>query len=179
MREAKKQRFTTYIKHSKVIYMILRYYLRNKYILFTIFIKKRQRLKNYFSKEINVKRVTEIAGLLQEQSNFPDWYNAQILDAREILGCLLETKANTTDDNINKLKEFWNVLRFYQGIKELENKKAIYKVIPFSQAIVVKMRTYIVIDFVKRALMIWAMRQMGMCLMLHGLVYLKQEKDLF
>ena len=120
------------------------------YIIYNIY-KKRQRLKNYFSKEINVKRVTEIVGLLQEQSNFPDWYNAQILDAREILGYLLETKANTTDDNINKLKEFWNVLRFYQGIKELENKKAIYKVIPSSQAIVVKMRTYIVIDFVKRA----------------------------
>ena len=49
------------------------------------------------------------------------------------------------------MKDFWNLQRFYQGIDELISKDALFNIIPDNQGISIRMRTYIVIDYIRKA----------------------------
>jgi DNA (cytosine-5)-methyltransferase 1 len=120
------------------------------YILYNI-CKKKDKLDKYFSKEINVKRVEEIADSMQQLPNMPEWYNKYTINAKQILDILLETQGKEKDIDIDALRSYWNVQRFYQGIQELTEKDAIFSVLTNNQKIVIRMSTYIVIDYLRKA----------------------------
>lgn len=120
------------------------------YVLYNI-CKKSDRLKKYFAKEVNARRVQEICDILLTPDSFPKWYNTYTKKAKEILESLLESEGVESTLPISELKRFWNIQRFYQGVQELKSKDAIFNVIPDNQGIVVRMRTYIVIDYLRKA----------------------------
>ncbi len=120
------------------------------YILYNI-CKKKDKLQAYFSKEINVKRVQEIVSVMNRKPALPEWYNEYTECAKDILVTLLHNKGNLGNKNIDSLKDFWNLQRFYQGIDELISKDALFNIIPDNQGISIRMRTYIVIDYIRKA----------------------------
>lgn len=120
------------------------------YILYNI-CKKKDKLDKYFSKEINVKRVDEIVNSMRSISNMPGWYNQYTVAAKKVLDVLLQTKGKKKNICIDDLKAYWNVQRFYQGIQELVEKDAIFSVLTNNQKIIIRMKTYIVIDYLRKA----------------------------
>ena len=86
------------------------------------------------------------------KDNMPDWYNDSTNKARRILQALIDTNGEKGIEKFNDLKVFWDIQRFFQGIVELNSKDAIYSIVLSNRTITVRMRTYIVIDFIRNAL---------------------------
>lgn len=141
--------YQLYVEHQQSITDITLMTEEQLYFLYNI-CKKKDKLNKYFSKEANVKRVREIMVAMEEKSDMPNWYNDYTRKAKISLENLLENKENNVLISIRTLKEFWNVQRFYQGIQELVEKDAIFNVIPDNQGITIRMRTYIVIDYIRK-----------------------------
>lgn len=114
--------------------------------------KKRKELKKYFKKSGNVKKISAIILHMKKKDNMPEWYNESTEKACEILQVLVDTNGENNVENISELKEFWDIQRFFQGLLELNSKDAIYSTVLSNRAITVRMRTYIVIDFIRNAM---------------------------
>lgn len=120
------------------------------YFLYNIY-KKKDKLKKYFEKAHNVKKVQEIQNALVVKENLPDWYNQCTENAKRVIGLLLSNYESVATENLYALKRFWDIQRFFQGILELNSKDAIYTVYADNHTIKIRMRTYIVIDYIRRA----------------------------
>lgn len=120
------------------------------YFVYNIY-KKRNQLGRLFSKQYNEKILETIIGKLVYRENLPDWFNNNISDAREILENILAQHSSTTEE-MRELMEFWNIHRYFQGLVELANKDAIFEHVLENHAIKVRLHTYIVIDYVHKAL---------------------------
>lgn len=122
--------------------------------LYTVYnlYKKRKELKKYFKKACNVKKISGIISRMEVKDNMPDWYNESTKKAHEILQMVLTTNGKSGTEKLDDLKNFWDIQRFFQGILELNSKDAIYSMILTNRTIIVRMRTYIVIDFIRSAL---------------------------
>lgn len=120
------------------------------YVLYNI-CKKKDKLEKYFNKEINIKRVEKMINSMKPLPDIPEWYNQYTVSARKVLNLLLETKGKEKNINIKDLKAYWNVQRFYQGVQELVEKDAVFSVLPNNQEIIIRMSTYIVIDYIRKA----------------------------
>lgn len=118
------------------------------YILYNIY-KKRNRLEQYLSKESNIKKLITIIETIEEKDYLPQWYNQYTKEVVIILKNIIDTKGREKNYNIDCLKEFWNIQRFYQGIKELTDKDAIFTVNISNQSLNIRMETYIVIDYLR------------------------------
>lgn len=128
--------------------------LLNEEELYTVYnlYKKRKDLKKYFQKTFNVKKINTIVSHMVSKDNMPDWYNDSTNKARRILQALIDTNGEKGIEKFNDLKVFWDIQRFFQGIVELNSKDAIYSIVLSNRTITVRMRTYIVIDFIRNAL---------------------------
>lgn len=128
--------------------------LLNEEELYTVYnlYKKRKDLKKYFQKTFNVKKINTIVSHMVNKDNMPDWYNDSTNKARRILQALIDTNGEKGIEKFNDLKVFWDIQRFFQGIVELNSKDAIYSIVLSNRTITVRMRTYIVIDFIRNAL---------------------------
>ena len=104
-----------------------------------------------FSKQYNEKILESIIEKLVYRENLPDWFNNNISDARGILENILAQHSSTTEQ-MSELMEFWNIHRYFQGLVELANKDAIFEHELENHAINVRLHTYIVIDYVHKAL---------------------------
>lgn len=128
--------------------------LLNEEELYTVYnlYKKRKDLKKYFQKTFNLKKINTIVSHMVNKDNMPDWYNDSTNKARRILQALIDTNGEKGIEKFNDLKVFWDIQRFFQGIVELNSKDAIYSIFLSNRTITVRMRTYIVIDFIRNAL---------------------------
>lgn len=128
--------------------------LLNEEELYTVYnlYKKRKDFKKYFQKTFNVKKINTIVSHMASKDNMPDWYNDSTNKARRILQALIDTNGEKGIEKFNDLKVFWDIQRFFQGIVELNSKDAIYSIVLSNRTITVRMRTYIVIDFIRNAL---------------------------
>ncbi len=128
--------------------------LLNEEELYTVYnlYKKRKDFKKYFQKTFNVKKINTIVSHMVSKDNMPDWYNDSTNKARRILQALIDTNGEKGIEKFNDLKVFWDIQRFFQGIVELNSKDAIYSIVLSNRIITVRMRTYIVIDFIRNAL---------------------------
>ena len=128
--------------------------LLNEEELYTVYnlYKKRKDLKKYFQKTFNVKNINTIVSHMVNKDNMPDWYNDSTNKARRILQALIDTNGEKGIEKFNDLKVFWDIQRFFQGIVELNSKDAIYSIVLSNRTITMRMRTYIVIDFIRNAL---------------------------
>lgn len=128
--------------------------LLNEEELYTVYnlYKKRKDLKKYFQKTFNVKKINTIVSHMVSKDNMPDWYNDSTNKACRILQALIDTNGEKGIEKFNDLKVFWDIQRFFQGIVELNSKDAIYSIVLSNRTITVRMRTYIVIDFIRNAL---------------------------
>ena len=128
--------------------------LLNEEELYTVYnlYKKRKDLKKYFQKTFNLKKINTIVSQMVNKDNMPDWYNDSTNKARRILQALIDTNGEKGIEKFNDLKVFWDIQRFFQGIVELNSKDAIYSIVLSNRTITVRMRTYIVIDFIRNAL---------------------------
>lgn len=128
--------------------------LLNEEELYTVYnlYKKRKDLKKYFQKTFNVKKIITIVSHMVNKDNMPDWYNDSTNKTRRILQALIDTNGEKGIEKFNDLKVFWDIQRFFQGIVELNSKDAIYSIVLSNRTITVRMRTYIVIDFIRNAL---------------------------
>ncbi len=120
------------------------------YFVYNIY-KKRKQLDRLFSKQYNEKILESIIEKLVYRENLPDWFNNNISDARGILENILAQHSSTTEQ-MSELMEFWNIHRYFQGLVELANKDAIFEHELENHAINVRLHTYIVIDYVHKAL---------------------------
>lgn len=120
------------------------------YFVYNIY-KKRKQLDRLFSKQYNEKILESIIEKLVYRENLPDWFNSNISDARGILKNILAQHSSTTEQ-MSELMEFWNIHRYFQGLVELANKDAIFEHELENHAIKVRLHTYIVIDYVHKAL---------------------------
>lgn len=120
------------------------------YFVYNIY-KKRKQLDRLFSKQYNEKILESIIEKLVYRENLPDWFNSNISDARGILENILAQHSSTTEQ-MSELMEFWNIHRYFQGLVELANKDAIFEHELENHAIKVRLHTYIVIDYVHKAL---------------------------
>lgn len=120
------------------------------YIVYNLY-KKRTQVKRYLKKISNVKKLENIISRMNEKTNMPKWYNDLTMSAREDLRQLVVTLGECDTMDFKNIKSFWDTQRFYQGILELENKDAIYTRIIANKTITIRMRTYIVIDFIRSA----------------------------
>lgn len=128
--------------------------LLNEEELYTVYnlYKKRKDLKKYFQKTFNLKKINTIVSHMVNKDNMPDWYNDSTNKTRRILQALIDTNGEKGIEKFNDLKVFWDIQRFFQGIVELNSKDAIYSIFLSNRTITVRMRTYIVIDFIRNAL---------------------------
>ena len=128
--------------------------LLNEEELYTVYnlYKKRKDFKKYFQKTFNVKKINTIVSHMVSKDNMPDWYNDSTNKACRILQALIDTNGEKGIEKFNDLKVFWDIQRFFQGIVELNSKDAIYSIVLSNRTITVRMRTYIVIDFIRNAL---------------------------
>ena len=120
------------------------------YFLYNI-VKKWDNLAKYFDKEINKKRVKEIIKKLLSVDNMPVWLNTISKDVAESLNIILKDTKDATDKDKEIIKEFWDIQRYYQGILELNNKKICYQVDYKGKTISIILKTYVVIDYIRRA----------------------------
>ena len=141
--------YTLYVNHKNDINCVNLMDEEQLYCIYNIY-KKRDKLETYFSRESNIKKVKEIIDIMSEKEDFPDWYNLYTRKAKIALKKLIDTKGECIK-SMNDILSFWNVQRFYQGICELVNKKAIFNVVTDNQSIKIRMRTYIVIDYIRNA----------------------------
>ena len=120
------------------------------YIVYNIY-KKKNKLKEYFDKPVNVKKIENIIEHMENKVSLPDWYNDSTLNAKKFLREMIEKSGVIDITKIDILKNFWDIQRFFQGILELDSKNAIYERIATNRSITVRMQTYIVIDFIRSA----------------------------
>lgn len=119
------------------------------YFLYNIY-KKKGQLKKLFSNNTNIKKVNAIIDHMSEKNVLPDWYNEITVQARDALQKITK-KHEYVDDEIGSIKRFWDVQRLFQGIIELNQKDAIFTTLFHNHQIILRMQTYIVIDFILAA----------------------------
>lgn len=118
------------------------------YLVYNLY-KKRMKLRKYFEKLSNIKKVQDVLKSMEEKIGLPEWYNESTLAAKEVLQQLVDSHGVVDVGKLDVVKEFWNIQRFFQGILELDMKDAIYKTIVENNTIIVRMNTYIVIEYIK------------------------------
>lgn len=120
------------------------------YLVYNLY-KKKKHLQKYFSRPSNIKKVDIVISNMLDKPDFPQWYNRLTAYAREILQEMVNLKGNIDLSLIDEVKKFWDVQRFFQGILELKHKDALYQRIISNRKIIIRMQTYIVIDYVRNA----------------------------
>lgn len=113
--------------------------------------KKKKHLQKYFSKSSNIKKVQGVILNMLDKPGFPRWYNRLTIRTRDILQEMVDLKGNIDLSLIGQVKKFWDVQRCFQGILELEHKDALYQRITSNRNIIIRMQTYIVIDYIRHA----------------------------
>lgn len=119
------------------------------YFVYNIY-KKRKQLSKLLSKAVNEKIIETIIGKLHKKKNLPEWFNQNTLEAKTILETILEKKM-ANNEQMSTLMEFWNIHRYFQGLLELKNKDVIFEHELGNYQIKVRLHTYIVIDYLRRA----------------------------
>lgn len=117
------------------------YFLKN-------IVKKKDKLKKYFSKNGNVKITEQLISCIKSNQQLPVWYQEFVNEARESLIEVYVTKS-MNNKNYDRIMRFWNIQRLFIGVEELNNQDAIYEVICNNNQIIIVMQTYIVIDYIK------------------------------
>lgn len=120
------------------------------YLVYNLY-KKNKHLKEYFKKASNIKKVENVILNLLEKPDFPQWYNGLTIRTKDILLDMVNLKGNIDLSLINEIKKFWDVQRCFQGIIELKQKGALYQMTVSNREIIIRMQTYIVIDYVRSA----------------------------
>ncbi|MDQ0148667.1 DNA cytosine methyltransferase [Eubacterium multiforme] len=110
--------------------------------------KKKEKLKEYFSKNSNTKLIEQLIRCMKRNGQVLQWYQIIINEARESLLEVYKTKS-MSNKNYNKIMKFWDIQRLFIGVNELNIKNAIYKVVSNNNQIIIRMQTYIVIDYIK------------------------------
>ncbi len=120
----------------------------NQLYLIKNIIKKKNKLDEYFEKNSNVKLLYDLIKKLQVSLNLPEWYKIIVEEAKEALEEVYRTKM-ITDRNHNRIMKFWDIQRLIIGINELNDKDAIYEIYSTTNKIIISMKTYIVIEYIK------------------------------
>lgn len=120
------------------------------YFVYNIY-KKRKQLDKLFSKPSNEKILESIVNKLVSRQNLPEWFNDNISNAKKIFEKILKKHASSQND-MNDLMEFWNIHRYFQGLVELADKDALFEHELEKHSIKVRLHTYIVIDYLHKAL---------------------------
>ncbi len=117
------------------------YFLKN-------IIKKKERLADYFLKGSNFKLIEQLINCIQFSGDIAEWYKKIVNEARLSLIEVYKTKM-MAEDNYKNIIKFWDIQRLFIGVNELNNQDAIYEVVSNNSQIIIRMQTYIVIDYIK------------------------------
>lgn len=120
------------------------------YFLYNV-VKKWDKLVKYFAKETNKKKLKEIVKKLLDNNDVPVWLRDDAKTVVASLEVVLKNTTSATEKDKKTIKEFWDIQRYYQGILELKNKKICYQVRCKRKTITVVLKTYVVIDYIRRA----------------------------
>ncbi|ABS41291.1 DNA cytosine methyltransferase [Clostridium botulinum] len=110
--------------------------------------KKKEKLKEYFSKNSNTKLIEQLISCMQCNGQVLKWYHIIVNEARESLLEVYKTKS-MSNKNYNKIMKFWDIQRLFIGVNELNIQNTIYEVVSNNNQIIIRMQTYIVIDYIK------------------------------
>lgn len=112
-------------------------------------IKKASTIETFLSKSTNKKVLNSIVSTLDNENNEPEWISSLNKEISMILkNILINNKADK--ESINKLNLFNDIQRLFIGINELKSYKAIYNTEKSFTSIDIKLKTYVVIDFIKK-----------------------------
>ena len=120
------------------------------YFLYNV-VKKWNKLVKCFAKETNKKKLKEIVKKLLDNNDVPVWLRDDAKAVVASLEVVLKNTTSATEKDKKTIKEFWDIQRYYQGILELKNKKICYQVRCKRKTIAVVLKTYVVIDYIRRA----------------------------
>lgn len=110
--------------------------------------KKKEKLKEYFSKNSNTKLIEQLISCIQFNRQVSKWYQVIVNEAKESLLEVYKTKS-MSNKNYNKIMKFWDIQRLFIGVNELNIQNVIYEVVSNNDQIIIRMQTYIVIDYIK------------------------------
>lgn len=120
------------------------------YFIYNLYKKNKQKGK-LLAKTSNIKILKDIVTKLVERAELPDWYNDCTTKTKIIINQLLNEGVDSKEKWGEALIQFWDIHRFFIGIKELKEKDAIFSYNVTNKEIHIKMQTYIVIDYIKAA----------------------------
>jgi len=120
----------------------------NQLYLLKNIVKRKKKLVEYFSKSNNMKLAEQLIKCINCNEKSPEWYQELVDETREALIVVFETKS-MNDANCNRIMKFWDIQRLFIGVEELNNQNAIYEVVCNNNQIIIRMQTYIVIDYIK------------------------------
>lgn len=111
-------------------------------------IKKKEKLSEYFSRSSNAKLIEQLISCIQCNGQLSKWYKVIVDEARESLLEVYRTKL-MSNENYKKIMEFWDIQRLFIGVNELNIQDVIYEVVSNNNQIIIRMKAYIVIDYIK------------------------------
>ncbi|MEG0670722.1 DNA cytosine methyltransferase [Clostridium sp.] len=120
----------------------------NQLYLIKNIIKKKEELNKYFLKNSKIKLIHELINCLQYNLQTPEWYKIIVNGVKESLLEVYQTKM-ITNENHNRIMRFWDIQRLIIGVNELNNQDAIYQIKSTNNKIIISMKTYIVIEYIK------------------------------
>lgn len=112
--------------------------------------KNRDKLNKFFAKNSNLRAIEQISNCIEYTDQLPAWFENIISDAKQSLLEVCEMEL-ISDENMIKIMEFWDIQRLLIGIKELNDKEAIYEIKNTDSEIIIVMKTYIVIDYIEKS----------------------------
>lgn len=126
--------------------------LLNDDLLYTLknILKKKEKLHNYFKNASKRKITEEIIEKLINGDEFPIWYQNIVKQAHTSLQEVYKKMSVSEEDNSN-INQFLDIQRLFLGLTELNQQNVIYEVSSNNKKINIKMKTYIVIDFINES----------------------------
>jgi DNA (cytosine-5)-methyltransferase 1 len=120
------------------------------YVLYNLH-KKKKSLAKYLSKKDNRKKVESIIEKLISSENQPQWLRGSCLELNKVLENLLVNATVLSEQEDYVIRKFWDIQRYFHGILELQKKDVVYDISYSARHISISLKTYIVIDFIKKA----------------------------
>lgn len=119
------------------------YFLKN-------LLRKKGKIQDFVEKKTNVRILKQILECMDNYVSQTYWYKNIVDSSKNILSNALEVKY-IGDNDIEDISSFWDMQRLFYGIKELTEQKAEYIVECINNHIIVRLETYVIIEYIKKS----------------------------
>lgn len=119
------------------------YFLKN-------LMRNKGKIRDFFEKKTNVRLLKQILECMDNYVSQTNWYKNMVNSSKIILSNALEMKC-IADSDFEDISVFWDIQRLFYGIRELTEQKAVYLVECINNHIIVRLETYVIIEYIKKS----------------------------